>query len=332
MDHHRFDHLARSLSSISSRRGAVRALGGALIAALGASRLEEVAAACVPAGKKCGHGRKCCRGTKCVGGRCKCAAGVPCAGACCPGGQTCLGGRCCDGKPETCQGRQCGGATNACGQAFDCGPCPGGQACDDGTCRCPAGQTRCADGACRACCVDGDCAGNRICQNGSCRCAVGTKECNDACIPDASLLPGRGPPLLHRPGRHRGRRRLPRRHPDLPGERHLRSLRRRGDPPRRDLQRPGRRLRRPGRQRRPVRRPRAGVPGRPVLSPPGRRLRRRPRGVLLRGVPVRPAARAPLRLRLSRCYGAATAAAAAPFRRAPGRQVLAVGLDPPDPT
>ena len=70
MDQDRFDRIAKSLAAPGSRR---RVLGGLLGAALGLTGLvrEEVAAACLENGVRCGAGRG-----RCCSGRCKLKAGT----------------------------------------------------------------------------------------------------------------------------------------------------------------------------------------------------------------------------------------------------------------
>ncbi len=98
MDHNRFDDLTRALAQGTSRRQALRLLGGSLagglLAALG---VGQVAAedTCKPNGKKCRKDAQCCS-KNCVDGTC----------AACPAGRTLCDGECVntDSHEEHCSG------------------------------------------------------------------------------------------------------------------------------------------------------------------------------------------------------------------------------------
>jgi hypothetical protein len=184
MDEHRFDDIARAASAIGSRRAALRAIAGGILAAV----LPAAAA-----GKKGrhGHDRADARRPRQGPSRPRCEKGeILCGGAClgpCENGQRrdrrtcecrCTGRPCRDGKvfdPITC----------------DC-VCPDGMKECDGSCvgadRCCAGERQCSSGGCvpaGACCHD-----ERQCANGRCVPEVGTDCCpgericdNRFCIP-----------------------------------------------------------------------------------------------------------------------------------------------------
>ena len=75
MDSHYFDALTRSLAATRSRRGALAALAGSALAALGLSP-HAVAAACRAPKRRCEKGRQCCTG-RCKRGKCaSCPSGA----------------------------------------------------------------------------------------------------------------------------------------------------------------------------------------------------------------------------------------------------------------
>jgi len=142
MESDHFDALARTLTSVRSRRQALVAiLGGALGMVLGATAIEETEA---KKKKPCPACKKRKKG--------KCKANKP-DGTACPGG-TCQGGSCCvpESAAATCARAACGTVrTNTCGQAVICS-CPAGQDClSNGSCgitctassQCPHGCTGC---------------------------------------------------------------------------------------------------------------------------------------------------------------------------------------------
>jgi hypothetical protein len=156
MDARRFDAIARSLPATGSRRQAlVAVLGGVLASALEASSPEEAEAKkkCPPCRKrKNGKCKKKPDGTVCPGGTCqsgRCAQAIPCP---CPSGQTCMGNG------------SCGLACTATGQ------CPGVE-----------GQFQCG-------CAYADAQGQRFC-------TVPFKKCTDypqTCSSDSDCPPDEG--------------------------------------------------------------------------------------------------------------------------------------------
>ena len=102
MDEGRFDRLARRWASPATRRGAIRAAaGGVLAAALAALSRGEAEAGC-PRNRRC-DGRCCPKGKVCRrrpqgGRRCvrrdACPRERRCGGRCCPQGQVCCNPSC----------------------------------------------------------------------------------------------------------------------------------------------------------------------------------------------------------------------------------------------
>jgi hypothetical protein len=195
MDADRFDSLARTLSKPASRR---TVLGSALVAALGALRLDTTDAKkkkvtlchsgqtiSVPKKKKKAHLRQ---GD--TVGPCppltttptpSCAADQkPCKGGCIPSNQCCEDGDCAGGR--TCQlgtcacppakPHVCAGSTlceECCGKA-DCASFPalsgpGVPECANHVCVCQDPATRLCPGVgvCGECCVHSECTGGRVC-------------------------------------------------------------------------------------------------------------------------------------------------------------------------
>jgi hypothetical protein len=149
----RFDDLSRRMAQPLPRRGALKAIGGALFgsAALVALRpLRGDAKIC--AGTICGS--NCCsNGQVCLDvstSKCGCAAGTKTCGPqlCCEAGGACTTlpngtGNCCCKAGETACGIVC---------------CPAGVACANktrGICGCPAGTTTCRYGTTITCCDAG---------------------------------------------------------------------------------------------------------------------------------------------------------------------------------
>jgi hypothetical protein len=103
MDPRRFEAITRRVAEAGSRRGALKALAGALAApVLVAVRGEDAAAGipivnCKAPGKSCDKNQKCCSG-RCRRGRCGCSKkGRPCwapleGALCCS--QKCQSGKC----------------------------------------------------------------------------------------------------------------------------------------------------------------------------------------------------------------------------------------------
>ena len=158
MDADRFDTLARSLTSVGSRR---RALGAALSGALGALGMAEVDEASAARSGKCkrkpGECERCDRG-KCEkkDGKKRCKAGkikVKASGTPCSNG-FCQNGAC------TCTGLQasCSSSAECCSSTAACAP----NFCAPGIARCclPLGA---------ACAHSCDCCGQVVtCQSGKC--------------------------------------------------------------------------------------------------------------------------------------------------------------------
>jgi hypothetical protein len=122
-----FERLTRKLANTTSRRQALKVLGGAAAAAVGAAVLKPAGMA--TAAVSCPSGQQ------------------PCGAACCPPRYTCSthdAERACCCKPGT----------------APCGPtcCPSGVACVDrtrGRCGCPAGTTPCGTSTRLTCCPAG---------------------------------------------------------------------------------------------------------------------------------------------------------------------------------
>jgi len=123
MESDHFDALARTLTSVRSRRQALVAiLGGALGMVLGATSIEETEA------KKKKPCPACMKRKK---GKCK---GKKPDGTACPGG-TCQGGSCCvPQETGLICAAGCGTRSDTCGGTVSC-PCPAGQDClGNGSC------------------------------------------------------------------------------------------------------------------------------------------------------------------------------------------------------
>jgi hypothetical protein len=185
MDDTTFDHLARRVETLVSRRATLSALAGAsLIAALGGLRRE---AAAKGKKKKCKPKSKAttCRG-KCGSVKNNCKKTVNCS-ACictpsCPTCQRCNGGTgVCQPDPAQ-KGDACGSAGQIC---LDNGSC----ACDASSC---GGGTVCREGTCQECgFFDAPCCSGNQCQAfaicgaaGTCeRCGQTDEQCcaNEAC-------------------------------------------------------------------------------------------------------------------------------------------------------
>ena len=133
MDDNRFDHLTRRLALTRSRRGALKLLGGGVVA-LGAAVViapstRAQSTECADAGESCSLDSDCC-------GRFYCGE----AGTC-------------DGASAGCTGAEgsCSTDDECCGRLI-CG--------EDGNCGGPSAGSECAD--------DVDCAKNEICCGGNC--------------------------------------------------------------------------------------------------------------------------------------------------------------------
>lgn len=175
MDDERFDALTRTLAGVGTRRGAVRLIGAAAVAAL-APALAAGKAGRKGNGKGKGNKRDCPRGQKKCNGSCvdltsdffNCGScGNVCSSA---AGTLCCGSACVD---TTSNKAHCGGCFVAC-EGADAG-------CFTGICtRCPVGQVRCeGTGTCadvqtdpKNCGTCGrECATNETCESGRCACA-----------------------------------------------------------------------------------------------------------------------------------------------------------------
>jgi hypothetical protein len=98
MDTQRFDEITRTLAAATSRRTALKLLGGGALASLGALLRPEGAGACRRFKSPCSSGSQCCSGRCSAAGRCACPTGRKrCGDRCCPAGQTC-----CDPLCGTC--------------------------------------------------------------------------------------------------------------------------------------------------------------------------------------------------------------------------------------
>jgi hypothetical protein len=203
MDGHHFDTLARSFSTMLSRRSLGRALtGGGLAAVIGASfgalggdarkkrrkkkqpqPLPQPAPLCTP---------------NCIDRAC---GNDDCGGSCgtCGADQICHGGTCCtpESRNATCGGR-CGTRTNNCGQPVTCATCATGQEClSNGSCAkvCTINED-CGGSGCSGCgnpstegarhCIKGDllplmpCISTEDCPPGS-HCQDVAKVCVELC-------------------------------------------------------------------------------------------------------------------------------------------------------
>ncbi len=147
MNQDRFDDLARTLASTTSRRTVLKTLAGSaaggLLALLG---VGEVAAddTCKPAGKKCNKHAQCCSGN-CVNDTC----------AACPSGSKLCNGRCIP------QSHCCGG-----------GDCAYGQTCENGVCLTPLF---------RGLCVCNDSSTHTLSCKDDLGCSSDSSACRDIC-------------------------------------------------------------------------------------------------------------------------------------------------------
>ncbi len=148
MDGHRFDHIARLVTSGGNRRQILRALGIGAAGVVGLGRSNRAASHEAPMAA-CGQASDCampdadpCTGVQCLDGTCSvssvlCAAGYTCCGngECCPAPAACRADTDCavaDGDPCTgarCEGGICVYAIVSCAPGYAC--------CGNGTC-CPA--------------------------------------------------------------------------------------------------------------------------------------------------------------------------------------------------
>jgi hypothetical protein len=153
MDEHRFDQLARSLTTRLSRRSVTGfGVAGGLGLIFGQGQDGEAKARCLGPSQKCSaktiKKARCCGGSSCKGTRCRCPKGQkPCRKRCCPKGKQCVGGQCrnpCLPGQVRC-GTTCRNLTTdpqACGS---CGTvCPADAECLGGECICPPGRQNCS--------------------------------------------------------------------------------------------------------------------------------------------------------------------------------------------
>src|SRR5262245_32040742 len=158
----RFDQLARSLAGATSRREALRRLGGFLAGTFAATLgMGEVWGQGDQGGGQADPCRVACR--RCSGrARDKClvacyacpSPGYLCGScgrvACCTGGKVCSGGRCVCPTGSTDCGGTCVDRQSDSGNCWTCGNvCTGGTFCNSGVCQCPGGTTDCG-GTCVA--------------------------------------------------------------------------------------------------------------------------------------------------------------------------------------
>jgi hypothetical protein len=182
-----FDELTRALAGATSRREALRRLGGfvggALLASVGLDGGWARAGAGDPCKAAC---RRCSPRTRdqCIS-VCRACPGTtslcgPCgAVVCCSGGRVCYNGRCVCPPGLTDCGGYCADLRN---DPYNCGgcgrACSGGEVCDNGACGCPSGLTDCG-GACVDLASDpNNCGGcGNVCSDPTPHCAGGT--CGD---------------------------------------------------------------------------------------------------------------------------------------------------------
>lgn len=209
MEHARFDHLARTLSNSSTRRGAlVGLLTGVALPMLpgAAANAKKKKKHCPPNLLKCKikKGQK--KKTICVDGQTD-ATNCGACGAICPAGQACCAGACIDTQetaghcgrcgnvctsPQTCGGggtkgvcgctpttceaeqKNCGDIPDGCGGTLGCGQCTGDpETCGGGgvenVCGCQPNGTVVDD---RVLCCSNSCCRDEL-SEGQCRCAGG---------------------------------------------------------------------------------------------------------------------------------------------------------------
>jgi hypothetical protein len=164
MESSRFDDLAKTLATATSRRQALKAIAATTLGSfLGLSGIGNVfAKPCTPNGKHCNSNTVCCSGfCDSATRKCACPPGT-CSSACpCPSGQTCVNGQCtcpsgclalangtcaqiCTGVPDSCT---CGGSSGSVCAGDSSSPtggvCSPNGAVNTGTCtsdaNCPPG-------------------------------------------------------------------------------------------------------------------------------------------------------------------------------------------------
>ena len=176
MDAHRFDALARTLTTAGSRR---RALNGLLSGTLGlvltASTVEDVAAKkpCPPCKKR-------------KQGKCKkkLPDGSPCSGGTCQSG-SCVAAGC----ERNCDRKICG--SDGCGGS--CGTCVAPETCQNGDCRCTrnCAPDGCGPDGCGGFC--GSCNDGTCTPSGVCTCVIGTELCKGSCVDTCDVESTRNP-------------------------------------------------------------------------------------------------------------------------------------------
>jgi hypothetical protein len=196
MEQDRFDDLTRALARGTSRRQALKLLGGSLAGGLLAFLGVGEAAAdnlCKPIGKKCNKTSQCCGVAN---------ATVTCNGTCQVGACKAGFGNCDDNPANGCEtplntNTNCGACGNACTEDQTCqdgkcvSVCPPSPACSD-TCHCDPGQT-CVNGTCcsgqvcgstccdffETCCGSTCCGFGQTCVNGTC--CFSSQVCGSTC-------------------------------------------------------------------------------------------------------------------------------------------------------
>lgn len=193
-----FDELTQALGGATSRREALRRLGGFVGGALLAFAGLDGAWARARAGDSCETAcRRCPQRTRkqCINVCRACPSTTllcgPCgAVVCCSGGKGCSNGRCVCPPGLTDCGGICADLQN---DPYNCGACgrtcAEGEVCDNGACVCPSGLSDCG-GTCvdlasdpNNCGVCGNACSNPAapyCVSGNCTCATGT-FCNGVC-------------------------------------------------------------------------------------------------------------------------------------------------------
>ena len=144
MDGEGFDCITRAMTKSSSRRSAMRLLGGgALAAALAGFGAREAAAGCKLVGEKCASRDDCCSNSRCKNKTCTCQEGFTnCSGRCrdlnnsrtscgicnrrCQSNEVCQSGDCCRPSFTLC--------TDVCQAGSDCSACCSGFCFSDNTC------------------------------------------------------------------------------------------------------------------------------------------------------------------------------------------------------
>ena len=184
MDDSRFDALARSLTSSTTRRSTLRLLaGGALAGALGLRGADEAGARCRRLGAKCARGDRCCGGARCAGRprQCTCTGDTkPCDGKCIPTTDCCPGETraCYSGPTGTENVGICRAGTQTCGPDRTWGGCTGEVTPRAETCN---GQ----DDDCNGQVDNGpnplNCTRGRMCLNGNCVCDPHKFYCGPDC-------------------------------------------------------------------------------------------------------------------------------------------------------